>query len=75
VPAVYHPDLLLNHSIQGMITQADHPLLGRPYWYVHPCETGSLLKTMGADEENVVKQWLSWVGPLVRCHVPPELFL
>ncbi|KAI8084603.1 autophagocytosis associated protein [Halteromyces radiatus] len=78
VPQVYQDDLKISPiQAQGAITQADHPLLGRPFWYIHPCDTQTLLQTIMQDVfiENYIKIWLSLVGPLVRCSVSPNLFL
>ncbi|KAI8331894.1 autophagocytosis associated protein [Chlamydoabsidia padenii] len=77
IPPIYQSDLRQSAlSMQGAITQADHPFLARPYWYIHPCDTQNLLKTMGIgnNKKEYIKGWLSCVGPLVRCPLSLKLF-
>ncbi|KAI8643251.1 autophagocytosis associated protein [Parasitella parasitica] len=58
----------------AVITQNDHPILGVPYWYVHPCDTRSLMETMAFDQPDYIKVWLSVYGPIVKCSVPTRMF-
>ncbi|CAO3590703.1 unnamed protein product [Absidia cylindrospora] len=89
VPPIYQQDLKTSPvQAQGSITQADHPLLGRPFWYIHPCDTQTLLQTIlfGAQTTSLgrhhqdaflhdyIKVWLALLGPIVQCPVSPTLF-
>ena len=60
----------------GVVTQQDHPYLGRPFCLVHPCHTAS---TMGKAKQclgnvdgkwNYLTSWLSMFGLLTGLHVP-----
>lgn len=66
------------------LTQNDHPVLGVPFYFIHPCETAKLMgelrreqdpaltptKSTTADEHNYLMQWLSIVAPVIGLHVP-----
>ncbi|KAL2099733.1 hypothetical protein ACEWY4_004127 [Coilia grayii] len=58
------------------ITQQEHPLLGQPFFMLHPCKTEEFMrpaletahaKRMGV---NYIVTWLSVVGPVVGLDVP-----
>ncbi|ORX50555.1 hypothetical protein DM01DRAFT_1096478 [Hesseltinella vesiculosa] len=77
IPPVYKDDLQKAHlQAQGSVTQADHPILGRPFWYVHPCDTQTLLRTLSPAPplDAYMKTWLSLVGPVFQCPVPLHWF-
>lgn len=59
----------------AIISQNDHPILGIPCWYVHPCDTRSLMKTMTFDSSDYIKVWLSVYGPIVKCNISASMFL
>ncbi|RUS31011.1 autophagocytosis associated protein [Jimgerdemannia flammicorona] len=87
VPTTYHSHLIAATSIshQGSISQQDHPVLGIPYFYVHPCETSTLMTAVkafkGDQQERLVgaegylRAWLSLVGGPVGCKVNVGYFL
>ncbi|XP_062409828.1 ubiquitin-like-conjugating enzyme ATG10 [Sardina pilchardus] len=58
------------------ITQQEHPLLGQPFFMLHPCRTEEFmrpaLKTARAEHKgvNYIVTWLSVVGPVVGLDVP-----
>jgi len=58
------------------LSQADHPTLGTPCWFLHPCQTEAIVAevlkangTPGATEERMLNSWLeTWfmvVGTVV----------
>ncbi|CAL1270579.1 unnamed protein product [Larinioides sclopetarius] len=46
----------------NMLTQQEHPMLGIPYFMVHPCYTSDLLSV--CCSKNYIISWLSAVGPV-----------
>ncbi|GFS32142.1 ubiquitin-like-conjugating enzyme ATG10 [Nephila pilipes] len=46
----------------NILTQQEHPILGIPYFMVHPCYTADLLSTCSSS--NYIISWLSIVGPV-----------
>ncbi|XP_029931293.1 ubiquitin-like-conjugating enzyme ATG10 [Myripristis murdjan] len=66
----------LQQSPWNTITQQEHPLLGQPFFLVHPCRTDELMRpVMQAAQQqlrwvNYVVTWLSMVGPLVGLEMP-----
>jgi len=53
----------------NLITQNDHPVLGIPFYFIHPCETAKLVEVLQSTEttnnRNVLLSWLSVVAPVV----------
>ncbi|KAJ2343591.1 E2-like conjugating enzyme atg10 [Coemansia sp. RSA 2618] len=56
----------------GALGIQDHPELNKPYLYLHPCHTATLLRTVaapahgvGVDLRNYLAAWLSLIGPAV----------
>uniref|UniRef100_A0A8C6LM83 Ubiquitin-like-conjugating enzyme ATG10 n=1 Tax=Nothobranchius furzeri TaxID=105023 RepID=A0A8C6LM83_NOTFU len=75
-----HPNfrLCLQNSPLNALSQQEHPLLGQPFFYLHPCRTEEFMKlvlTAAEDKHrpmNYVLLWLSLVGPAVGLDVPLE---
>ncbi|KAM7378694.1 hypothetical protein PAMP_004300 [Pampus punctatissimus] len=73
-----HPNfrLQLQYSPLNTITQQEHPLLGQPFFMLHPCRTEDFMKPVlqtAQDQHrplNYVLTWLSVVGPLVGLDIP-----
>ncbi|XP_026231283.1 ubiquitin-like-conjugating enzyme ATG10 [Anabas testudineus] len=73
-----HPNLKvkLHNSPLNTITQQEHPLLGQPFFMLHPCRTQEFMRPVlqAAQEQcrpvNYVLMWLSVVGPLVGLDIP-----
>ncbi|XP_030581227.1 ubiquitin-like-conjugating enzyme ATG10 isoform X2 [Archocentrus centrarchus] len=73
-----HPNFKhrLQNSPLNTITQQEHPLLGQPFFMLHPCRTEEFLRPVlqGPQEQhrpvNYVLSWLSVVGPVVGLDVP-----
>ncbi|XP_061551080.1 ubiquitin-like-conjugating enzyme ATG10 isoform X2 [Phycodurus eques] len=71
-----HPNfrLRLQHSPLTTITQ-QHPLLGQPFFMLHPCRTEEFMRpvlqlgTGQQREVNYILTWLSVVGPLAGLEV------
>lgn len=72
-----HPNyrLHLQNCPLNAISQQEHPLLGQPFFYLHPCRTeefmGPVLQTAQdqGSPVNYVLSWLSVVGPVVGLNV------
>lgn len=68
----HYKDRLRNER-WSFITQQEHPIVGRPYFYLHPCHTANLMKQVGlseANKPNYILSWLSAVGPVVLLEIP-----
>ncbi|XDV54696.1 hypothetical protein PO909_022928, partial [Leuciscus waleckii] len=58
------------------LTQQEHPLLGQPFFMLHPCRTEEFMKPAldlaQAENKrvNYIVTWLSVVGPVVGLDVP-----
>lgn len=71
-----HFRLRLLESPLETISQQEHPLLGQPFFMLHPCRTEELMKPLlqAALHQNrpvnYVLSWLSAVAPAVGLHVP-----
>lgn len=68
VPALYQARLA--NERWATLTQAQHPLLGFPFYQLHPCHTADLMSSLrGKCGSNYIMSWLSAVGPLVHVHL------
>lgn len=74
--AVTHREQILNNK-WGTLTQAEHPLLGRPYFQLHPCNTAKLMAQVlpqpafgPAALRTYLISWLSMFGPPVGLELP-----
>ncbi|KAM6920138.1 ubiquitin-like-conjugating enzyme ATG10 isoform 1-T2 [Lycodopsis pacificus] len=72
-----HPSfrLRLQSSPLNTITLQEHPLLGQPFFMLHPCRTEEFMRpVLQAQDQhrpvNYVLSWLSVVGPVVGLDVP-----
>ncbi|NXL84379.1 ATG10 enzyme, partial [Alectura lathami] len=58
------------------ITQQEHPLLGQPFFVLHPCRTKEFMSSILARSwkenrhRNYIILWLSTVGPVVGLNLP-----
>lgn len=70
----YRPRLL--QGPWDTITQQEHPLLGQPFFVLHPCRTNEfmtpILSTSRKEQRYVkyITSWLSIVGPVVGFNLP-----
>ncbi|XP_060091726.1 ubiquitin-like-conjugating enzyme ATG10 isoform X1 [Heteronotia binoei] len=57
------------------ITQQEHPLLGQPFFVLHPCRTNEFMASILSSSHkanrstNYIISWLSVVGPVVGLHL------
>jgi ubiquitin-like-conjugating enzyme ATG10 len=56
------------------LSQAEHPILSMPCWYIHPCDTRILMSTLKFDKIDYIKSWLSVQGPLAKCQISMDMF-
>ncbi|XP_035876383.1 ubiquitin-like-conjugating enzyme ATG10 isoform X2 [Phyllostomus discolor] len=58
------------------ITQQEHPILGQPFFVLHPCRTTELMSPVVKNSRkinrniNYITSWLSIVGPVVGLPLP-----
>ncbi|XP_054033768.1 ubiquitin-like-conjugating enzyme ATG10 [Dryobates pubescens] len=58
------------------ITQQEHPLLGQPFFVLHPCQTNEFMSSILTSSQkdnrhtNYIVLWLSTVGPVVGLNLP-----
>ncbi|XP_008053356.1 ubiquitin-like-conjugating enzyme ATG10 [Carlito syrichta] len=58
------------------ITQQEHPILGQPFFVLHPCKTSEFMTPVVRNSRkinrsiNYITSWLSAVGPVVGLHLP-----
>ncbi|XP_064338174.1 ubiquitin-like-conjugating enzyme ATG10 isoform X2 [Camelus dromedarius] len=58
------------------ITQQEHPILGQPFFVLHPCKTNEFMTPVVKNSQkinrnvNYITSWLSIVGPAVGLNVP-----
>ncbi|KAI7901844.1 autophagocytosis associated protein [Cokeromyces recurvatus] len=56
------------------LSQNEHPILLEPFWYIHPCDTRTLMKTFEFKSLDYIKVWLSVYGPMVKCSMSTDMF-
>jgi Autophagocytosis associated protein, active-site domain len=50
----------------SVVTQAEHPILGLPFFHVHPCRTAALLREANVKSSaTYLISWLSSIGALL----------
>ncbi|KAM4808258.1 ubiquitin-like-conjugating enzyme ATG10 isoform 2-T2 [Rhinophrynus dorsalis] len=64
----YKPRLL--HGPWETITQQEHPILGQPFFVLHPCRTNEFMSSISSRNGNYITSWLSTVGPVVGLNLP-----
>ncbi|KAM5300271.1 ubiquitin-like-conjugating enzyme ATG10 [Ctenodactylus gundi] len=58
------------------ITQQEHPVLGQPFFVLHPCKTREFMAPVVKSSQrahrsaNYITSWLSIVGPVVGLSLP-----
>ncbi|XP_071118274.1 ubiquitin-like-conjugating enzyme ATG10 [Haliotis cracherodii] len=60
------------HERWTILTQQEHPILGRPFFQLHPCHTADLMSKLDPHScsRNYLLSWLSAVGPVVGLKIP-----
>ncbi|KAG0034287.1 hypothetical protein BGZ81_005391 [Podila clonocystis] len=77
-------DTVRNAGLSGGISQQDHPIFNIPYYYMHPCETVSLMEmvlaanprrfgTQEAFLTSYITAWLSFTGQAIGLSLPVEI--
>lgn len=59
----------------SLVTQQEHPYLGRPFYHIHPCHTAQVMgKAMqcSVEDANYLITWLSTFGHLIGLDLPME---
>ncbi|CAC5386395.1 ATG10L [Mytilus coruscus] len=73
IPECYRDRLL--EERWSFITQQEHPLLGRPFFMLHPCHTKDLMAQVTSIQDdshrNYLLSWLCAVGPVVGLEISP----
>jgi hypothetical protein len=67
--------LKMSESTNSYIIQGDDPFYGYPSFFVHPCNTGDLLKKLRAefhDEETVLLMWLTSFARALGVTILPD---
>ncbi|XP_021079045.2 ubiquitin-like-conjugating enzyme ATG10 isoform X1 [Mesocricetus auratus] len=58
------------------ITQQEHPILGQPFFVLHPCKTNEFMTAVLKHPQkinrnvNYITSWLSIMGPVVGLNLP-----
>lgn len=66
-------------SESTVVSMEEHPVLGAPFWFLHPCETSSAMQLLmqqreeDLDQPSFVLAWLSLVAPLT--HINPASYI
>nr|XP_014095132.1 ubiquitin-like-conjugating enzyme ATG10 [Bactrocera oleae]XP_036213727.1 ubiquitin-like-conjugating enzyme ATG10 [Bactrocera oleae] len=55
----------------SIMTQLDHPVIGKPYIAIHPCRTAELLAQAG-NSRNRILTFISLMGPYVQLNLCNE---
>lgn len=66
----------------SFITQTEHPLLGCPVYFIHPCHTSTMMSNLttaahihtSRKMNKYLLSWLSATGPVVGLKMPMEYF-
>ncbi|CAM9194484.1 unnamed protein product, partial [Lampetra fluviatilis] len=53
----------LRDSVTDSLTPQEHPVLGSPCFWLHPCRTAAMMRTVNIRHEHYVAAWLSVIGP------------
>ncbi|XP_078477619.1 ubiquitin-like-conjugating enzyme ATG10, partial [Lampetra planeri] len=60
----------LRDSVTDSLTPQEHPVLGSPCFWLHPCRTAAMMRTVNIRHEHYVAAWLSVIGPHVGLSLP-----
>lgn len=80
VPSLFS-EQILNKKWESL-TQVEHPVLGSPFFQLHPCNTMILMSKLKGKDENSSKlqgwkyiaSWLSMFGPIVGLDISLSYF-
>ncbi|NWI53571.1 ATG10 enzyme, partial [Calyptomena viridis] len=66
----------LQEGLWDTVTQQEHPILGQPFFVLHPCRTNEFISAVLTGPRkhnrhtNYITLWLSTVGPVVGLNLP-----
>ncbi|KAI8935763.1 hypothetical protein NX059_007283 [Plenodomus lindquistii] len=66
-------------GVMGGVTIGDHPVTGRPVFFIHPCQTAGLMDEVagkrkgGVTAEEYLLMWIGALGGCVGLNVPMGL--
>ncbi|GAB7359436.1 hypothetical protein MBLNU230_g6084t1 [Neophaeotheca triangularis] len=75
VSSTLYSSQLMATGVMGAVTLTDHPLTGKPMWFVHPCRTQEAMAPVVGDHgpEGYLGLWFGVVGAAVGLSVPTEV--
>ncbi|KAI8818346.1 uncharacterized protein EV422DRAFT_569762 [Fimicolochytrium jonesii] len=51
------------------VTQQEHPYLGLPFFYLHPCQTSTIMKEiqdgLRSNDLGLLTSWMSWMNAMI----------
>ncbi|CAH2107981.1 unnamed protein product [Euphydryas editha] len=56
----------------SVITQQEHPVMHRPYFIIHPCNTEKILLYFKHTTKNLIVTFLGLITPLIQLNLPLE---
>ncbi|KAH9860684.1 hypothetical protein J1614_012016, partial [Plenodomus biglobosus] len=55
-------------GVLGGVTITDHPVAGRPVFFIHPCQTAGVMQATVGEREVTAEEYLvMWIGALGGC--------
>ncbi|PSN65617.1 hypothetical protein BS50DRAFT_63163 [Corynespora cassiicola Philippines] len=67
----------MNVGVMGGVTVTEHPALGKPVYFIHPCQTADLMREIVGETVITAEDYLvMWIGALGKCvglDVPLEI--
>ncbi|XP_069887263.1 ubiquitin-like-conjugating enzyme ATG10 isoform X6 [Dipodomys merriami] len=63
-------------SVQTCLPMEEHPILGQPFFVLHPCKTNEFMTPVLKNSQkinrnvNYITSWLSIVGPVIGLNLP-----
>lgn len=68
----------IQYDAWSLISQQEHPLLGRVFFFIHPCHTSDFMNIIsgkGSNQKLYLCTWLTAVGPVVGLQLPTSYFI
>lgn len=63
-------------GVMGGVSQGDHPVLGLPFYFVHPCNTADAMREWEGEKklgpEGYLVIWMGIVGGVVGLFMPED---
>lgn len=76
VPESYRPQID-GIGVMGALSLTDHPVLGCPAYFMHPCRTAEAMKQVSGglnlEPEDYLLRWFGLIGQGVGLEIPIEL--